>query len=78
MSIVLPPLRIFYLRSYPRFNEYMVVISIGMDILLLSVTWLKNPFVYCQFHPVVYIVKLHIEMTMARKQPLRYLPSCPF
>ncbi|KIK71523.1 hypothetical protein GYMLUDRAFT_254721 [Collybiopsis luxurians FD-317 M1] len=49
-----------------KFNEYIVVVSIGMDILLMGVTALKNPFVYCQFHPVVYIIKLQIEMTMAQ------------
>ncbi|KAK0212510.1 hypothetical protein DFS33DRAFT_1482386 [Desarmillaria ectypa] len=49
-----------------RFNEYIIIVSIGMDALLLGVTFLRNPFVYCQFHPVVYIVKLQIEMTMSR------------
>ncbi|KAK0460919.1 uncharacterized protein EV420DRAFT_1529167 [Desarmillaria tabescens] len=44
-----------------RFNEYIIVVSIGMDILLLGVTFLRN-----NFHPVVYIVKLQIEMTMSR------------
>ncbi|KAF8908006.1 hypothetical protein CPB85DRAFT_1562919 [Mucidula mucida] len=38
----------------------------NMDILLLGVTALHNGFVYCQFHPIVYIVKLHIEMTMSQ------------
>jgi hypothetical protein len=27
--------------------------------------WLKNPLVYIQFHPLSYMVKLHIEMSMA-------------
>ncbi|KAK0452643.1 hypothetical protein EV421DRAFT_1898366 [Armillaria borealis] len=49
-----------------RFNQYIIVISIGMDVLLLGVTALRNQFVYCQFHPVVYIVKLQIEMSMSR------------
>ncbi|KAJ8083078.1 hypothetical protein PM082_008941 [Marasmius tenuissimus] len=49
-----------------RFNEYMIFISIGMDILLMGMTTLKNGFVYCQFHPVVYMVKLAIEMSMSR------------
>ncbi|KAK7047806.1 hypothetical protein VNI00_006134 [Paramarasmius palmivorus] len=55
-------------KYYPvmRFNEYIIFVSIGMDILLLGMTALKNGFVYCQFHPVVYIVKLQIEMTMSR------------
>ncbi|KAK1226355.1 hypothetical protein PQX77_010682 [Marasmius sp. AFHP31] len=37
-----------------------------MDILLMGMTTLKNGFVYCQFHPVVYMVKLAIEMSMSR------------
>ncbi|KAK1232445.1 hypothetical protein PQX77_004421 [Marasmius sp. AFHP31] len=49
-----------------RFNEYMIVISMGMDVLLMGTTTLKNGFVYCQFHPVVYMVKLSIEMSMSR------------
>ncbi|KAK1227538.1 hypothetical protein PQX77_009445 [Marasmius sp. AFHP31] len=49
-----------------KFNEYIIFVSIGMDILLMGMTTLKNPFVYCQFHPVVYIVKLAIEMSMSR------------
>ncbi|KIK69921.1 hypothetical protein GYMLUDRAFT_150530, partial [Collybiopsis luxurians FD-317 M1] len=49
-----------------KLNVYMIVVSISLDILLLGVTALKNPFVYCQFHPVVYICKLQIEMIMAR------------
>ncbi|KAF9023268.1 hypothetical protein BDZ89DRAFT_1070011 [Hymenopellis radicata] len=49
-----------------KFNEYIIFVSIGMDILLLGVTALHNGFVYCQFHPVTYIVKLHIEITMSR------------
>ncbi|KAF9039455.1 hypothetical protein BDZ89DRAFT_1129349 [Hymenopellis radicata] len=49
-----------------KFNEYIIFVSISMDILLLGVTALHNPFVYVQFHPVVYIVKLQIEMTMSR------------
>ncbi|KAL0581569.1 hypothetical protein V5O48_000498 [Marasmius crinis-equi] len=54
-----------------RFNVYIIFVSISMDIILLGVTALGNPFVYCQFHPVVYIVKLQIEMTMSRV----YLPQ---
>ncbi|KAK0230078.1 hypothetical protein IW262DRAFT_1488527 [Armillaria fumosa] len=49
-----------------RYNQRIIIISIGMDILLLSVTTLKNPFVYTQFHPVTYIVKLQIEMSMSQ------------
>ncbi|KAL0065770.1 hypothetical protein AAF712_007257 [Marasmius tenuissimus] len=59
----------YHLSKYARvmrFNEYIIFISIGMDILLMGMTTLKNGFVYCQFHPVVYIVKLAIEMSMSR------------
>lgn len=48
-----------------RFNQRIIIVSIGMDILLMSATTLKNPFVYTQFHPVTYIVKLQIEMSMS-------------
>ncbi len=33
--------------------------------LLIGLMFLKNPVVYIQFHPVVYMVKLNIEMSMA-------------
>ncbi|SJL15968.1 uncharacterized protein ARMOST_19481 [Armillaria ostoyae] len=49
-----------------RFNQRIIIVSIGMDILLMGATTLKNPFVYTQFHPVTYIVKLQIEMSMSR------------
>jgi hypothetical protein len=42
-----------------------MVVSIAMDALLIGLMFLKNQVVYIQFHPVVYIVKLNIEMSMA-------------
>ncbi|KAK0433067.1 hypothetical protein EV421DRAFT_1998127 [Armillaria borealis] len=48
-----------------RFNQRIIVVSIGMDFLLMGATTLKNPFVYTQFHPITYIVKLQIEMSMS-------------
>ncbi|KAF1839021.1 hypothetical protein BDW02DRAFT_540403 [Decorospora gaudefroyi] len=48
-----------------NFNGKLMVVSIGMDALLIGLMFLKNPVVYIQFHPVVYIVKLNIEMSMA-------------
>ncbi|KAF8917572.1 hypothetical protein CPB85DRAFT_1431111 [Mucidula mucida] len=59
------------LKKYDRvmkFNQYIIIVSIAMDVLLISMTALPNGFVYCQiqFHPVVYIVKLNIEMAMSR------------
>ncbi|KAK7045832.1 hypothetical protein VNI00_007243 [Paramarasmius palmivorus] len=53
-------------KKVMRFNEYIIFVSISMDILLLGVTALPNPYVYVQFHPVTYIVKLAIEMSMSR------------
>lgn len=57
------------LRKYDhilRFNIRIISLSISIDALLLCMTVLRNPFVYTQFHPVVYIVKLRIELVMSR------------
>ncbi|ODA83035.1 hypothetical protein RJ55_01544 [Drechmeria coniospora] len=43
----------------------MVFLSTTMDALLLAFLSLPNPYLYVQFAPVAYIVKLHIELTMA-------------
>ncbi|THV03371.1 hypothetical protein K435DRAFT_835939 [Dendrothele bispora CBS 962.96] len=48
-----------------QFNQRIIILSIGMDIFLLCMTTLKNQFVYCQFHPITYIVKLQIEIMMS-------------
>lgn len=37
----------------------------GIQILLICMMSLPNSFVYIQFHPLVYLLKLHIEMNMA-------------
>ncbi|KAL5117378.1 hypothetical protein ACEQ8H_004694 [Pleosporales sp. CAS-2024a] len=47
------------------FNAKLMVLSIAMDAILIGLMFLKNQVVYIQFHPVVYIVKLNIEMSMA-------------
>lgn len=47
------------------FNGKLMVVSIGMDALLIGLMFLHNQVVYIQFHPVVYMVKLNIEMSMA-------------
>ncbi|KAH7128209.1 hypothetical protein B0J11DRAFT_264623 [Dendryphion nanum] len=47
------------------FNAKLMVLSIAMDALLIGLMFLKNQVVYVQFHPVVYMVKLNIEMSMA-------------
>ncbi|KAG8411036.1 hypothetical protein J3459_016730 [Metarhizium acridum] len=47
------------------FNARLMVVSILMDALLIGLMSLPNQIVYIQFHPVTYMVKLNIEMTMA-------------
>jgi len=47
------------------FNARLMVISVCMDGMLIGLMFLKNPLVYVIFHPVVYTVKLNIEMSMA-------------
>ncbi|OAL50999.1 hypothetical protein IQ07DRAFT_508713 [Pyrenochaeta sp. DS3sAY3a] len=47
------------------FNAKLMVLSVAMDGLLIGLMFLKNGVVYIQFHPVVYMVKLNIEMSMA-------------
>lgn len=47
------------------FNAKLMVLSVAMDALLIGLMFLKNGVVYIQFHPVVYMVKLNIEMSMA-------------
>ncbi|PSN70637.1 hypothetical protein BS50DRAFT_584239 [Corynespora cassiicola Philippines] len=47
------------------FNAKLMVVSIAMDGMLIGLMFLKNQVVYIQFHPVVYMVKLNIEMSMA-------------
>ncbi|TKX25148.1 hypothetical protein C1H76_2640 [Elsinoe australis] len=48
-----------------RFNMWIIVLSLAMDVLIIAMMSLKNTFVYMQFHPLAYIVKLNIEMSMA-------------
>ncbi|KAM0352894.1 hypothetical protein ACHAPU_001777 [Fusarium lateritium] len=48
-----------------RFNLVMVVVSISMDILIIASMSLRNTFLYVEFHPLAYLVKLHIELSMA-------------
>ncbi|KAL6894972.1 hypothetical protein GGI43DRAFT_124707 [Trichoderma evansii] len=47
------------------FNARLMVVSILMDAMLIGLMSLPNQVVYIQFHPVTYMVKLNIEMTMA-------------
>ncbi|KAK7424238.1 hypothetical protein QQZ08_008726 [Neonectria magnoliae] len=48
-----------------RFNLAMVVLSLTMDILIIATMSLNNTFLYVIFHPLAYLVKLHIELSMA-------------
>ncbi|KAM5357081.1 hypothetical protein ACJZ2D_016633 [Fusarium nematophilum] len=48
-----------------NFNAGIVVISTSMDILLLGFLSLPDPYLYVQFAPLAYIVKLYIELLMA-------------
>jgi hypothetical protein len=48
-----------------RFNVAMIVVSISMDVLIIAMMQLQNPLLYMQFHPVAYMIKLNIEMSMA-------------
>ncbi|EXK75722.1 hypothetical protein FOQG_19512 [Fusarium oxysporum f. sp. raphani 54005] len=53
-----------YTRLY-QMNMFLCGISIALDVLLICMMSLPNGFVYIQFHPLVYLLKLHIEMNMA-------------
>ncbi|KAF1928035.1 uncharacterized protein M421DRAFT_166662 [Didymella exigua CBS 183.55] len=48
-----------------RFNQRIVVVSLLMDVMIIAAMSINNSFVYIQFHPLAYLVKLNIEMTMA-------------
>ncbi|KAI0179703.1 hypothetical protein GGR52DRAFT_587237 [Hypoxylon sp. FL1284] len=53
-----------YTRLF-RFNLVMIAISMSLDVILIGVMSLGKGFVYVQFHPLVYILKLYIELNMA-------------
>ncbi|KAK7998421.1 translation initiation factor 2- alpha subunit [Apiospora arundinis] len=52
-------------KTLVRFNMFIICFSLSMDVLIISMMSLKNTFVYMQFHPLAYMVKLNIEMSMA-------------
>ncbi|KAH6695707.1 hypothetical protein F5X68DRAFT_164047 [Plectosphaerella plurivora] len=52
-------------RTLMHFNMFIVGFSLSMDVLIIAMMSLPNTFVYMQFHPLAYIVKLNIEMSMA-------------
>ncbi|KAI5920919.1 hypothetical protein F4810DRAFT_396985 [Camillea tinctor] len=49
-----------------RFNLAMVCVSVAMDGMLIGVLSMRSGLVYIQFHPLAYLVKLYIELSMAR------------
>ncbi|KAK8093897.1 hypothetical protein PG997_000582 [Apiospora hydei] len=53
-----------YTRLF-KFNLFMIFVSMSLDIVLIGVMSLGQGFIYVQFHPLVYILKLHIELNMA-------------
>ncbi|EOD45720.1 hypothetical protein UCRNP2_7558 [Neofusicoccum parvum UCRNP2] len=46
-------------------NATMAIISVFMDVAIILSMFFKNPFVYVQFHPLAYQIKLSIEMSLA-------------
>ncbi|KAG9190435.1 hypothetical protein G6011_08523 [Alternaria panax] len=48
-----------------RFNKRMIVISLLLDVMIIGAMSIPNGFVYAMFHPLAYLVKLNIEMSMA-------------
>ncbi|KAI9158027.1 hypothetical protein HJFPF1_06013 [Paramyrothecium foliicola] len=52
-------------KGLVTFNIFIIGFSLSMDVLIIAMMSLDNTFVYMQFHPLAYIVKLNIEMSMA-------------
>ncbi|KAF5022825.1 hypothetical protein F66182_5119 [Fusarium sp. NRRL 66182] len=48
-----------------RFNLIMVAISMSLDVILIGSMSIGNGFIYVQFHPLIYMIKLHIEMNIS-------------
>ncbi|KAM0193349.1 hypothetical protein ACHAPA_004464 [Fusarium lateritium] len=48
-----------------RYNLVMIAISMSLDIILIGSMSIGNGFIYVQFHPLVYMLKLHIEMNIS-------------
>ncbi|PSR81059.1 hypothetical protein BD289DRAFT_50021 [Coniella lustricola] len=55
-----------YILLY-RYNIGMILISMSLDVVLIGVMSLpgQSSFIYVQFHPLMYLIKLNIEMNMA-------------
>ncbi|KAK7425947.1 hypothetical protein QQZ08_007529 [Neonectria magnoliae] len=68
IHLVRANLVIYGLTKYKKlahFNMFIISFSLSMDLLIITMMSLKNTFVYMQMHPLAYIVKLNIEMSMA-------------
>jgi len=48
-----------------KFNMSIVFVSLSMDALLIGMMSMTNQLIYVQFHPLCFMVKLNIEMSMA-------------
>lgn len=48
-----------------KFNTSIVFVSLAMDVLLIGIMSMPNQLIYVQFHPLCFMVKLNIEMSMA-------------
>ncbi|KAL7268198.1 hypothetical protein RUND412_009195 [Rhizina undulata] len=48
-----------------KFNVRIILILLSMDCLIIGTMSVENSFVYMQFHPLAYNVKLKIELAMA-------------
>ncbi|KAF2135049.1 hypothetical protein P153DRAFT_270873, partial [Dothidotthia symphoricarpi CBS 119687] len=49
-----------------RFCQRIIVLSLLMDVVIIGAMSIPNGFVYAMFHPLAYLVKLNIEMFLAR------------
>lgn len=48
-----------------RFNLAMICCSMSLDVILIGSMSIGTGVIYIQFHPLVYLLKLHIELNMA-------------
>ncbi|GAA5826441.1 hypothetical protein JCM11251_002370 [Rhodosporidiobolus azoricus] len=47
-----------------RFNQWLILLSIGCDTLIIGMMSYPNSVVYTAFHPVAYLIKLQIELQL--------------
>ncbi|KAK8880112.1 hypothetical protein PGQ11_001406, partial [Apiospora arundinis] len=48
-----------------RYNIAMVCVSVSLDLILIGSMSLPSGLIYIQFHPLTYLIKLHIELNLA-------------